>query len=472
MSYSATTIVWLRRDFRLSDNAALTAAAARGAVIPVFILDPQVGALGAAPQMRLDQALSAFQETLKSLGMRLILRRGQAEQVLPKLVQETGADAVFWNRRYDAPSVACDTNLKADLGTRGVKAKSFAGTLLFEPWTVATGQGGPYRVYTPFWKAVRDRVVSQPLARPSLVAPSAWPQSETSADWDLSRRMQGGARVVAQYMQAGEDAAMNKLTTFIDERVAAYRDKRDFMGSAATSELSDALSLGEISPAQCWHAGWRAKESGAPGAEHFLKELTWREFAWHLMWHFPSLDTQTWRPEWARFSWIENPEDVNYLRWCQGRTGVTLVDAAMRELYVTGKMHNRARMIAASYLTKHLGVHWRLGRRWFEECLIDWDAASNAMGWQWVAGCGPDASPYFRIFNPDTQAAKFDPDEAYRKRWLAEPYNVPSSTALEFFAAAPNHWNLKPDAPYGPPIVGLKEGRQQALSAYETFKLQ
>lgn len=466
------SLVWLRRDLRICDNRAFAAAADRGHVVPVFVLDAQLDALGAAAKLRLKLALAALSQDLEQRGLRLILRRGAAGAVLSQLVEETDAGAVFWNRLYDAASVARDTQIKTDLGQQGVHVESFAGTLLFEPWTVKTQQGGPFRVYSPMWRAVRSRDVAPVLADPELNAPPVWPDSDTLSDWALDAPMRRGGPVVAGHIQAGEAAAQRRLSAFLESCVDGYKADRDFLDTAATSQLSDALTFGEISPAQMWHAGQRAMAEGANGAEHFLKEVVWREFAWHLMWHFPTLDQETWRPEWRSFRWNEDATHPHFIAWCQGRTGVAVVDAAMRELYVTGKMHNRARMITASYLTKHLGMHWKLGMAWFAECLVDWDAASNAMGWQWVAGCGPDAAPYFRVFNPDTQAEKFDPKGIYRRRWLSDAADQGSDTARQFFAAMPQSWAAAFETPQRTAIVSLADGRAKALAAYEAFKAQ
>jgi deoxyribodipyrimidine photo-lyase len=273
---------------------------------------------------------------------------------------------------------------------------------------------------------------------------------------------------VLPYQRVGEAAAADRLARFVKTRVAAYKDRRDFLAEDATSGLSENLTYGEISPAQVWHAGRAAMLEGAAGAEHFLKELIWREFAWHLMHHTPQIATANWRPEWDSFPWQGDTPDAE--AWRQGRTGEPVVDAALRQLYVTGTMHNRARMIAASYLTKHLMTHWKVGLDWFADCLTDWDPAANAMGWQWVAGSGPDAAPYFRIFNPATQAEKFDPDQTYRRRYLAELSSNPPRPALDFFAAAPRSWHLDPKRPYPSPLIVLSAGRDRALGAYEARK--
>jgi deoxyribodipyrimidine photo-lyase len=473
MSQNQISILWVRRDFRLANNAALVAAVKRGAVVPVFIRDASVDALGSAPKLRLEMAIGAFAEALEGLGSRLILRSGTAAEVLETLAAETGASAVFWNRLYDPRSVARDTDVKALLKDREIEAQSFAGALLFEPWTVETKTGGPYRVYTPYWNAVRGRDVA-PCLTPPLEMSTAedWPQSEALAEWELSRGMFRGAAVVRRHVSAGEHAALERLDEFTDTLIAKYKVDRDRLDIAATSELSDALSLGEISPAQCWHAGRRAMQEGAAGAEHFLKEVVWREFAWHLLWHYPHMDRENWRPEWDGFVWNDDANHPHFMAWCRGITGQPVVDAAMRELYVTGKMHNRARMIVASYLTKHMRMHWRLGLQWFADCLVDWDLASNAMGWQWVAGSGPDAAPYFRIYNPETQAQKFDPKGTYLARWLPDAFGDHSDASMSFYDAVPKAWKAYiTDAP-AEPLVSLTEGRAVALAAYETYKTQ
>jgi len=258
------------------------------------------------------------------------------------------------------------------------------------------------------------------------------------------------------------------LGAFLAHRVARYKSDRDRLDMDACSGLSENLTYGEISPRTIWHAGWRALQDGQAQAEDFLKELVWREFAYHLIYHTPRLESENWRPDWDGFPWQGEGDAVQ--AWRQGRTGIEVVDAAMRELYVTGRMHNRARMLVASFLTKHLLVDWRLGRDWFADCLVDWDPAANAMGWQWVAGSGPDAAPYFRIFNPDTQAQKFDPNAGYRKMWLAEASRTPPQTALDFYKACPRAWKLSPSDTRPIPIIDLKTGRERALAAYHDHR--
>ncbi|MDA8585659.1 DNA photolyase family protein [Rhodobacteraceae bacterium] len=461
-------IWWIRKDLRLSDNLALTEAVATGRpVIPVFILDEVFETYGAAPLWRFGLGVAAFARALEAAGSRLICRRGKAVDVLAQLVAETGAEAVRWSRAYDPAQVARDKSVKTALAEAGVDAASTTGHVMFEPWSVETKTGGFYRVYSPFWRAVAGRDVAVPLPRPSKIPPpKAWPASEEIADWALDAPMRRGASVVSEHVVVGEDLAANRLADFVEDRITAYKDRRDFPAETATSGLSENLAWGEISPAQCWHAARRSVEEGSRGAEHFLKELVWREFAYHLVWHTPHILDQNWREGWNGFPWGRDGNASAVRAWRQGRTGVRFVDAAMREMYVTGTMHNRARMIVASFLTKHLMTHWRIGQGWFDDCLIDWDPASNAMGWQWTAGCGPDAAPYFRVFNPDGQLDKFDKVGTYVRRWLAEGETNPTSTALSYFDAIPKSWDLSADDEYPEPVVSLAEGRARALEAY------
>ena len=464
------TILWFRRDLRLQDHTALTAAIARGGpVIAVFICDAQVESLGAAPKWRLGLGIEALQSALEAKGNRLILRRGSAFEELKALVAETGARTVYWQRAYDPTSQERDAAVKAAFLELGVEAQSFKGHLLFEPWTVQTKVGGFFKVYTPMWNSVRGRDVPAPLPEPAIVtAPEAFPASDNLADWRLGRQMRRGGAIVAGYARVGAAKAMARLEEFTNGGLRDYRANRDIPGEDGTSKLAENLALGEITPAQCWHVGQAELERGNPGAETFLKELVWREFAYHLLHHTPQILNQNWKPAWDAFPWSEDSNTRNFTAWKMGQTGLEFIDAAMRELYVTGTMHNRGRMIVASYLTKHLMTHWRLGQAWFEDCLIDWDPASNAMGWQWAAGSGPDAAPYFRVFNPESQIEKFDADCRYRHRWIAEGQQAPPDTALQFYAASPVSWNLSPKTPYPQPIVTAKEGREIALSYYQS----
>ncbi len=462
-------IWWVRRDFRLADNPALVAAVRSGApVLPVFIFDEVVETHGAAPKWRLGEAVTALARALAAEGSTLICRRGLALRVLRDLVAEVGASAVHWNRLYDPAARMRDETVKAGLKADGVLAESHAGHLVHEPWEVQTGSGGYYKVYSPFWKAVRGREVAAPLPTPKPRAPAAWPQSDDPASWAMGAAMRRGADVLQAHVQVGERAARDRLGAFLENGIAAYKERRDLLAEDGTSGLSENLTYGEISARSCWHAGWQAMERGQAGAETFLKELIWRDFAYHLVFHTPYIVDQNWRRDWDAFPWNADGARPEVLAWKRGRTGMPIIDAAMREMYVTGRMHNRARMLVASYLTKHMMTHWKLGLDWFEDCLVDWDPASNAMGWQWAAGSGPDAAPYFRVFNPETQAEKFDAEGRYRRRWLAEITPKPTDTALSYFAAIPKSWSMAPDDPYPlRPVVEAADGRKRALAAYE-----
>ena len=464
------TLLWLRRDLRLADHPGWVASLEdSGPVIPVFILDPLVEReYGAAPKWRLSQSIASLDKSLRKNGSRLILRRGEAGAVLRKLIEETGARRVVWSRQYDAPSIARDTKIKAALTDSGIAVTSVNSSLLFEPWTVQTKQGGMYRVYTPFWKAVRGIHPGELLASPTdLAPPQEWPASDDLDDWKLGAGMNRGAAILARHACVGEVNARARLDAFIGNAVFRYKSERDFPSLHATSGLSENLAYGEISPRQMYHAGRFAMDAErveTGQAEHFLKEIVWREFAYHLLYHTPELATGNWRQEWDHFAWRGDNADAE--RWRRGITGIEIVDAAMREMYVTGTMHNRTRMIVASFLTKHLLTHWKVGEAWFRDCLIDWDPASNAMGWQWTAGSGPDAAPFFRVFNPATQAEKFDPDRLYRDRFIAEGRRTAHEDALTYFDAVPRSWEMSATDTYPTPVIDLAEGRSRALEAY------
>ena len=472
---SGGTILWLRRDLRIGDHPAWQMAIERGEPIwPVFILDPVVEeAYGAAPKWRLGKSLNSLATQLKSRGSRLILRRGDALRVLQSLINETGARRLIWSNLYDAESIERDQRISTALRDKGIAIYTVNASLLFEPWSVVNQSGQYYRVFTPFWKAVRDRPVLQPQDTPNdLLSPAFWPSSDTLNDWQLGAGMGRGIDTVDAFARAGEAAALTRLSTFTDSAIDRYNSDRDLTGLQATSKLSENLAYGEISPQQIWYACVRVIEQRGhhTQADSFMRQLVWREFAYHLLYHTPHIVDDNWRPAWNVFPWRDDNADAEV--WRRGMTGIEMVDAAMREMYVTGTMHNRTRMLVASFLTKHLLTHWKVGEAWFRECLIDWDIASNAMGWQWTAGSGPDAAPYFRIYNPDTQAKKFDADRRYRDRFLAEGRMYPHQDALQYFDAVPRSWGLSADQDYPAPIIGLKEGRSRAMNAYNTFREQ
>lgn len=461
------TLVWFRRDLRLADHPALTAAAAAGGpVIPVFVLDPETEALGAAAKWRLGLSVADLGARLRAMSSRLVLRRGPAPEALRDLAAATGARQVRWSRLYAPDWVARDRAVKAALSDAGVAGESHPGHLIHEPWEPQTKAGGFFKVFTPFWRAVGPLGAPDPQPAPARVpAPERWPLSDRLEDWALGAAMNRGAPVVARFATVGEAAARDRLDAFVSGGLEAYARNRDRPDLPGGSRLSENLTYGEISPRTVWHAAARAMEQGAAGAETFLKEIVWREFAWHLTWHTPHIATRHWRPDFEGFPWRGDGSEAE--RWRRAITGEPIVDAGLRELYVTGTMHNRVRMLVASYLTKHLLIHWKLGLDWFADCLIDWDPASNALGWQWAAGSGPDAAPYFRIFNPEIQAAKFDPEGRYRRRFIAGFEGSTERDALDYFATIPRAWRLAPSDPYPAPIVELRTGRDAALEAYK-----
>ena len=463
-------LLWFRRDLRLADHPMLHAAAQTGRpIIPVVILDPVAESWGAASRWRWGEGVRVFAGTLADRGLRLILRRGDAAQVLSRLVAETGAEAVWWSRAYDPGARTRDIAVKAALRAVGTAARSFPGQLLFEPDAVATGQGTGFKVFSAWWRAAQRLDPGRPLPAPGALAPPHdWPASDDLDDWRLGAALRTGEAVLRRYSHPGEGAALARLSGFLEHRLANYADRRDFPADDAASGLSEYLAHGEISPRTIWtETGWT--ETGrAGGNAKFLSELGWREFAYHLLHHAPQMATRNWNPDWDRFPWLGDNADAE--AWRRGMTGEPFVDAALRELFVTGRVHNRARMVAASYLTKHLLTDWRIGLAWFADCLTDWDPAANALGWQWVAGSGPDAAPYFRVFNPVAQAEKFDPGGAYRRRWIAEGQTAPTDDALAFFKAAPRSWALDPRAAYPARRVEPAMGRQIALDAYAKWK--
>jgi deoxyribodipyrimidine photo-lyase len=454
-----TVICWFRRVLRLDDHPALFAAAQDGPVIPLVILDVAEARAHPASAQRQAMALPDLDASLRRMGSRLIVRRGDPGAVLAQVVRDIGARAVHTTQGMP---FAIDDGLGAAVEQAGARLHLHPLADLVPRGSVLTGSGTRFKVFTPFWRALRKSQIAEPLPVPHLPAPAAWPGSD-GLDWPEARAaMNRGWDVMARHVRAGESVAHDRLDAFLDRVDARYAERRDIPAdSDATSGLSDALAVGEISARRLWHKTMNAQHHGRGGIEDLLRELAWRDFARELFDAMPDMDRTCWRPEWNDFSWRGDNEEAQ--AWRQGRTGVAMVDAGMREMFATGRMHNRVRMIAASYLVKHLMTHWRIGLDWFARCLTDWDAASNAMNWQWVAGCGPDASPFFRVFNPDTQAAKFDGARRYRDTWL-----IPGAAgARDFAAAAPLSWGL--DSRPVPP-VDLDRSRQRALDAYAAFR--
>jgi deoxyribodipyrimidine photo-lyase len=463
-----TTIVWFRQDLRRGDNPALTAAAARGAVLPVFILDdvnPGPWRWGGASRWWLHHSLASLARDLGGL----MLYRGEPQALLPQIAQAHGASAVCWNRCYEPFAIARDTIIKETLHGLGIAAQSFSGSLLRAVRSRPGRQA--VQVYTPFWRASLLPVAAPlPPARVMLELPNAG--GDRLQDGTCCRRIRAGGRLGAAGTGRGR-RAIGRLDAFVAEGLAQYRTLRDRPDRANVSRLSPHLHWGEISPRQIWtRMTFEAQDiSRRDDVDKFLSELGWREFAHHLLYHFPTLPEQNWRQAFDAYPWRSDATDLK--AWQRGRTGYPLVDAGMRELWQTGWMHNRVRMIAASFLIKHLRIDWREGEAWFWDTLVDADLANNAAGWQWVAGSGADASPYFRIFNPVVQGKKFDPDGTYVRRWCPELARLPNDHIhAPFNAPAP----VLADAgvvlgtTYPHPIVDHDDARKQALAGYELVR--
>jgi len=470
----SVALIWFRRDLRLGDNPALTLALkAHDTVVPLYIHAPDEEAPwqpGAASRWWLDHSLRALDADLRMRGSSLHVRQGASLPMLREVIRKTGAVAVYWNRLYEPALIARDTKIKQSLHDDGVDARSGNAALLFDPWEIATAQDEPYRVFTPFWRNARAKLGP----RPPLLTPKRIPSRDagkgTSIDaLDLLPPIRWDAGI-AQSWHPGEAGAMTALRAFRDRAVGEYPEARNIPGDAGTSRLSPHLHFGEISPMQIvWTLQEAARESRSAkqhaGIESFVREIGWREFSHHLLYHFPKTTDKNLNPKFDRFPWArKTPRQIE--RWQRGDTGIPIVDAGMRELWATGWMHNRVRMLVASFLTKNLRQHWLIGARWFWDTLVDADLANNTQGWQWTAGTGADAAPYFRIFNPVTQGKRFDPDGAYVRRWVPE---------LAGFADDAIHEPWKDPARrvaagYPEPMIDLPQSREAALAAYRSCK--
>lgn len=467
-----TALVLFRNDLRLADNAALLAAChAHDQVLPVYVhsSDGTDHSAGGASRWWLHHSLVALQARLAHQGGQLHLLLGDQPSAVLDLARRAGAGEVYWNRRYEPESIAADAKLKTALKCEGLEAHSFPGNLWREPWQITTDQDQPYRVFTPFWRKLRSQL------EPSEPLPEArarrWLKLSGDAsvnDLDLLPKIPWDAGF-AETWHPGEVGAIEQLEVFADDALGAYARLRDRPDLHGTSRLSPHLHFGEITPGQIQHALWtRASASSAkrrPDPEPYLRQLAWREFAHHLLYHYPTTPVENFNPRFNGFRWA--PKDCDAIRrWQRGETGIPLVDAGMRELWHTGWMHNRVRMVVASFLTKNLRQHWLHGARWFWDTLVDADLANNTLGWQWVAGCGADAAPYFRVFNPYTQAKKFDPEASYLKRWLPQLARLPAPLLHE-------PWRDR-DAltacGYPLPMVDLGASRHAALEAYAAIK--
>jgi deoxyribodipyrimidine photo-lyase len=476
-----STIVWFRLDLRLADNPALAAASQMGGpVIPVFIWAPEEEgdwAPGGASRWWLHQSLANLRNELSKLGASLVVRRGPTLDTLRKLAQETSARAVFWNRRYEPSMTVQDQRIMAELGGEGLDVRDFNAALLREPWTVQNKSGKPFQVFTPFWKTCLSGADPEPpLAAPVGILSSGKPLASLQLEeLALEPRIKWTA-TMSQTWVPGEAGAEAELERFFSGPFAHYTDLRNRPDTVGTSRLSAHLHFGEISPRQVFHAmkaraqaeGW---QSSAWRGSQFYAELGWREFAHHLLFHFPRTPHSPLREEFQRFPWRAQPEWLK--AWQQGRTGYPIIDAGMRQLWATGWMHNRVRMVVASFLVKNLLIPWQDGAAWFWDTLVDADLASNTLGWQWTAGCGADAAPFFRIFNPVLQGEKFDPEGTYVRRWVPELSRLsakwihrPWEAPLPVLAAA----GVRPGKEYPEPLVTLFSSRERALEAYQKLR--
>ncbi|MCG6896571.1 MAG: DNA photolyase family protein [Thiocapsa sp.] len=476
---SSTVILWIRRDLRVDDNPALRAAMVDcDRLIPVYVHEPgeeSPWSPGAASRWWLHGSLRSLDRSLRSLGSRLWITRGDSLARLRHIAAATGATRIHWNRLYDPATRQRDGRIKRALRSDGLRVDSHQGSVLFEPWDIATATGDAYRVFTPFWRRCMERL----SGLSALPAPRGLPPGPDALDacpleaLDLLPRIPWDAGL-HQTWTPGEGSAQERARIFLDTRIEAYAGERERPDRDGTSGLSPYLHFGEISPRRLLtlvaeHWGDPAAEPVAP----FIREIGWREFAYHLIYHFPHTTDEPLDRRFADFPWRSADADRLLLSWQRGKTGVPLIDAGMRQLWRTGWMHNRVRMVVASFLTKNLRLPWQAGARWFWDTLVDADLASNSLGWQWSAGCGADAAPYFRIFNPVRQGERFDPGGTYVRRWCPELGRLPDRYIHQPWAApAPILTAAGVDIGrnYPQPLVDLRSSREAALAAYEIIK--
>ena len=473
------TLVWFRRDLRLADNPALAnAVAGGGTILPVFLWSSDEESPwqpGGASRWWLHRSLVALADELASRGSRLIVRQGRSLDALVELAAETKAARVVWNRCYDPATRARDEAVKSTLRAKGIEAESFNAGLLCEPWEIETKSRKPFQVFTPFWRAAATREPPPtPTAAPkNITSPERWPKSLDIDDLRLLPRIAWDTTMRETWMP-GEKGAWSRLRRFLKKGVFDYAAARDEPARDGISRLSPHLHFGEIGPRQIWHAAREAADDAAARgkvADGYVRQLYWREFAHHLLYHFPHTDSQPLREEFSAFPW---EDDQRRLRlWQKGRTGYPLVDAGMRELWATGWMHNRVRMVVASFLVKDLLIPWQAGAAWFWDTLVDADLANNTLGWQWTAGCGADAAPYFRVFNPTSQAERFDGSGEYVRNWVPELKRLPDKWIHRPFDAPAEELSaagVVMGETYPRPIVDHDEARKRALEAFAQIR--
>lgn len=467
-------VVWFRQDLRLTDNPALAHAASKGPVIGLYVLDetasPDGRPLGGAARWWLHHSLQQLGDALGGL----VLLRGDPTKLVPEFARKVSAEGVYWNRRYDPHSIACDTKVKARLKDDGRSVESFNGSLLFEPWQIKTQTGGPYKVFSAFWRACLRETAPRAEPATKFETEAVADAGQALDDWGLLPTKPDWATGFKAEWLPGEAGAQNRLDAFLEAGLSGYKTLRDRPDKDNVSRLSPHLRFGEISPRQIWaaaiHHGLTHPDRQGD-VDKFLSEIGWREFSYHLLYHFPDLPIRNLNPAFDAYPWVDDPQQLKL--WQRGMTGYPMVDAGMRELWATGIMHNRVRMVAASFLTKHLRIHWTHGEAWFWDTLVDADPASNAASWQWVAGSGADAAPYFRIFNPTMQGRKFDPDGAYVRHWCPELAKLPDRY-IHAPADAPAdvlaHCGVVLGETYPNPMVDHPAARAAALAGYEVVK--
>lgn len=466
----ANSLIWFRQDLRLADNPAFFEACTNNEnVIPIYIFDEKNSVLGEAQAWWLHHSLISLSNALAQLGLKLILRKGNPLEILSELINTLSIKAIYWNRCYEPNTIERDKKIKTTLQESGLDVLSFNGSLLNEPWTVSNKSGDFFKVFTPYWKTCRQRLTAQPEKLISHYPSPVDVRSDAIDEWRLLPRLDWASQF-PNFWRPGEQSAQQRLSEFITHHLKGYKTNRDIPEKQATSLLSPHLHFGEISPWTILRAIEYAKldpHCDLAGAEHFLSELGWREFSYYLLYHVPSLPHQNFKNDFDAFPWHNNESLLK--RWQKGITGYPIVDAGMRELWATGYMHNRVRMIVASFLTKGLFIDWRLGAAWFLDTLVDADLANNSASWQWVAGCGVDAAPYFRIFNPVLQSQKFDPNGVYIRRWVPELAclnNVEIHAPWESTNAASIYRTIH----YPKPIIHHSESRSKALAYYNQLK--
>jgi deoxyribodipyrimidine photo-lyase len=474
----APCLVWFRDDLRLSDHLALHAAAAsKRPVICLYVFDetsraPGARPIGGATRWWLAQSLRSLQKNLATHGVPLLLRKGSATAIITEVVRESAASDVFWNAIAQAPQQAVERDVVSALHDLGATVHSFAGDLLAAPVQVRTKEGRGLRVFTPFWRRIQAMgAPPDPLPSPRHLRPGPDMAGGTVESLKLEPTHPDWAGGLRETWTTGESAAQKRLKHFLKDALAGYTEDRDRPDRDGTSGLSPHLRFGEISPRQVWHAAHFAaaeRHALASDADKYLSELGWREFCRHLLFDMPDLDTRNLQSSFDRFPWRHDAAALK--AWQRGQTGYPVVDAGMRQLWHTGVMHNRVRMVVASFLVKHLLIDWREGEKWFWDTLVDADAGSNPANWQWVAGCGADAAPYFRVFNPVLQGEKFDPDGIYVKRWVPELAQLPKKFVHQPWEATPLELasaGITLGTTYPHPIVDHRKGRERALKAYE-----